>query len=53
MILEAQCTKCGDTFSPHSDNPEDLEHYEDADGNICGGQGVLLGSWSQEPSSDK
>lgn len=47
-MLEAQCTKCGDTFVPADEN--DLEHFvrtsdDEHQGEHCGGRGVILGEW--------
>lgn len=50
MIYEATCLKCGDTFNP--DGPDDLVHVvrtsdDEHQGDECGGQGVMLGTWDQ------
>lgn len=47
MILEAKCLTCDETFNPHGEAPEDLEHQVKADGTDCGGLGELLGHWVQ------
>lgn len=49
-MLEAQCSKCGEVFVPHSDSEEDLIHgeiqyTEGRIGEECGGQGTILGQW--------
>lgn len=46
-MLEAECTRCGETFVPHGEEPEDLIHGErnDSDGEHCGGVGVITGEW--------
>jgi uncharacterized OB-fold protein len=44
-MLEARCTKCGETFNPHSEDPDDLEHFQTADEVECGGTGVVVGEW--------
>lgn len=44
-MLEAECTRCGETFIPHSVDPEDIIHGETAEGEPCGGIGVIQGRW--------
>jgi len=44
-MFEAQCQMCGETFIPHSEDPEDLIHGQREDGTECGGQGVIQGQW--------
>jgi hypothetical protein len=43
-MLEALCSKCGETFNPDSET--DTEHIEQADGTPCGGIGWITGAWS-------
>jgi hypothetical protein len=38
-MIEAECTRCKETFIPASTDPEDLIHGE------CGGIGVIQGEW--------
>lgn len=42
-ILEARCLRCGETFNPHSEGEEDLEHQVREDGEECGGWGRRVG----------
>jgi hypothetical protein len=35
-MLEARCTKCGETFNPHFQTADEVE---------CGGTGVVVGEW--------
>lgn len=42
-ILEAKCKKCGETFVPYSE--DDLEHIWNNQGQLCEGQGELLGEY--------
>ena len=47
-MLEARCTKCGDTFNPADE--DDLIHgvrtsNDEHQGDPCGGVGELLGEW--------
>lgn len=42
-ILEAQCSKCGQTFNPADE--DDLIHAETLMGQECGGKGNLLGQY--------
>lgn len=44
-MLEAECTRCKETFVPHQVSVEDLIHGETLDGRDCGGIGVILGEW--------
>lgn len=44
-MMEAQCTRCKETFVPHSPDPEDLIHGETEAGTPCGGIGVIQGEW--------
>lgn len=44
VAYEVECTRCGECFNPADEN--DLEHVARLDGEECGGEGVLLGSWS-------
>lgn len=44
-MLEAECTRCGETFVPHGVEPEDIIHGETADGDPCGGIGIIQGRW--------
>jgi hypothetical protein len=43
-MLEAECSKCGETFNPADE--EDLEHLVTEAGVECGGAGTITGSWS-------
>src|SRR6478609_5738421 len=45
-LVEALCTECKETFIPHSEEPEDLIHGEQENGFPCGGQGVVVGTWT-------
>lgn len=47
-MLEAKCQKCGETFVPHSEAPDDLIHGETEAGIECGGQGFITGQWVAE-----
>lgn len=40
---EARCTKCDETFNP--DGPNDTIHLMTVMGKVCGGKGVVTGSW--------
>lgn len=42
-MLEAKCTKCGETFIPADEN--DTEHVQREDGTPCGGAGRIAGEW--------
>jgi hypothetical protein len=49
-ILEAKCKKCGDTFNPHSEDPDDMIHFirtsgDEHDGDECGGEGEVTGEY--------
>jgi hypothetical protein len=50
-ILEAVCGKCGETFVPYSE--DDLEHIFGSDGQLCEGQGKLLGVYTNFPSNTR
>lgn len=44
MQIEAECTRCKETFVPVSLDPEDLIHYGRDDGvTDCGGLGLVRG----------
>lgn len=45
MIMEADCTRCKETFVPHGVEPEDLIHCETEAGEECGGIGIIQGAW--------
>lgn len=45
MMIEARCTRCGETFIP--DSSDDLEHVAREDGQPCGGTGEITGSWQR------
>lgn len=59
MIYEAKCKKCGETFNPQPTGtrqtsrglepyfaPAELEHgMNEAQTEVCGGEGELTGSW--------
>lgn len=47
-ILEARCTRCGQTFNPA--DVDDLEHVETSEEVPCGGRGELVGSWGKVTS---
>lgn len=40
-MLEARCTKCGETFNP--EDSDDLTHWNKDDGTECDGTGELTG----------
>jgi hypothetical protein len=42
-MIEAKCTRCQETFIPHSTKSEDLVHGETEMGRPCGGLGIILG----------
>lgn len=42
-IIEARCKRCNEAFNPL--DMEDLEHLMRADGQECGGQGEILGTY--------
>lgn len=42
-IREARCLRCGETFNPHGETEEDLEHWARQDGEECGGRGRMVG----------
>lgn len=42
MQLESQCTRCHETFVPHSLAPEEQVHGETEAGTPCGGLGVIM-----------
>lgn len=44
-IREAECERCGETFNPHGDGRENLEHWAREDGEECGGQGRMVGRY--------
>lgn len=44
-MLEAECTRCGETFVPHGTDPEDLIHTFKENEDECGGIGIILGEW--------
>jgi hypothetical protein len=44
-MLEADCTRCKETFVPLGDDPDDLIHGERLDGKACGGIGIIQGEW--------
>lgn len=49
-ILEARCTKCGDTFNPASEDTEDMIHFvrtcdNEHMGEECGGEGEVQGEF--------
>lgn len=44
-IREARCGKCGETFNPHGEGEEDLEHWARESGEECGGQGRMVGRY--------
>lgn len=47
-ITEARCRRCGETFNPHGDqldDPEHVEHYARENGDECGGDGFVTGTW--------
>lgn len=48
MALEALCTRCDEAFNPADE--DDLEHLADANGEPCGGTGILVGEW--HPAGD-
>ncbi len=39
-MLEAECTRCKETFNPEGTDPGDLIHAD------CGGIGVIQGQWN-------
>lgn len=46
MLIEAKCTRCGDTFVPHTIELAELIHGERVDtGKECGGIGIVQGQW--------
>lgn len=45
-MLEARCTRCGETFIP--DSPDDLEHIQREDEQPCGGVGTITGQWTTQ-----
>lgn len=45
MMLEATCGRCGETFVPESDQPDDLIHGVTELGDECGGTGTVDGAW--------
>jgi len=42
-MLEAECGRCGETFVPADEN--DTVHLVREDGEECGGQGEITGTW--------
>ena len=42
-MIEAKCNDCNETFIP--DGEGDLIHGVREDGEMCGGQGVIVGEW--------
>ena len=42
-MYEAECQRCGETFTPLDEG--DLIHLMRADETECGGQGTLTGEW--------
>lgn len=44
-LIEAECTRCHETFIPAEITPWDLIHGMRVDGGDCGGIGVLKGQW--------
>jgi hypothetical protein len=45
-MIEAKCTRCGETFIPESTDMEDMIHGQTEQGNPCGGIGVVQGAWN-------
>lgn len=45
MMLEATCGRCGETFVPESEQPDDLIHGVTELGAECGGTGTVDGAW--------
>jgi hypothetical protein len=45
MMLEATCGRCGETFIPESEQPDDLIHGVTELGDECGGTGIVDGAW--------
>lgn len=52
-MLEAVCGKCGETFIPHSEEPDDLIHGQTEAEKPCGGQGTVTGEWVRTPSTQE
>lgn len=54
-MLEANCTRCGETFIPHGTDPEDLIHcYRDGTDQECGGIGEITGRYGVDaPAMDR
>lgn len=50
-IIEARCGKCGELFNPCDE--DDTVHIQRMDGEECGGQGVILGHWTDAPAGKK
>jgi hypothetical protein len=44
-MLEAECTRCGETFIPASTQGDDLIHGPRYDEVVCGGIGIITGKW--------
>jgi hypothetical protein len=44
-ILEAECTRCKETFVPHGTEPDELIHGVKENGEDCGGIGIIMGEW--------
>lgn len=44
-MIEAKCTRCNETFIPHSTKDEDQVHGQREDESPCGGLGVIMGEW--------
>lgn len=44
-MLEAECTRCKETFNPESPKAEDIIHGHRLDGEDCGGIGIITGKW--------
>lgn len=46
-MIEAECTRCGETFVPHGVTAEDLIHgFREGTDQECGGIGIIQGEWT-------
>jgi hypothetical protein len=50
-MIEAVCRKCGETFIPAGEDPDDLIHGQTEAEEPCGGVGVVVGEWIRTPGS--
>lgn len=52
MIFEAVCRECGETFNPNDEDDTIHAVRMNSDGEECGGQGDIVGTWGYNPQVD-